>query len=261
MQLEISSTLTIEYEAGGQGRPIVLLHAFPLSHVMWQSQIAALSAEHHVIAPDLRGFGGTSGFEDTPSIEQMADDVAALLDALDITEPVALCGLSMGGYVALAFARRYSERLRALILADTRAEPDTTEAQAKRNENIQLVASQGVAALVERMMPNLVAPGTQERQPEVVRQITALGAAQSPQGSMNALRSLRDRPDARPGLKDIKVPTLVIVGSDDTLTPPDVAQNLQVGISGAQLTVIPNAGHLSNLEQPAAFTQALRAFI
>lgn len=261
MQVRISPTLTIEYEDNGQGRPVVLLHAFPLSHAMWRRQVEALSAEYRVIAPDLRGFGGTSAFEGTPSVEQMADDVAALLDALDTAEPIALGGLSMGGYVALAFARRYPARLRALVLADTRAEPDTTEAQVKRDENIQLVATHGVLPMVEQMLPKLVATKTQERKPAVIEEITAIGGAQTPDGIMDALRALRERPDARSGLGAIQVPTMVIVGSDDILTPPEVAQTLQSGIAGAQFTLIQDAGHLSNLEQPTAFNEAVLNFL
>ncbi|MBV9471190.1 MAG: alpha/beta fold hydrolase, partial [Abitibacteriaceae bacterium] len=160
MEAKISAALTIKYEDVGQGSPVVLLHAFPLCRAMWQPQIDAISKEYRVLAPDLRGFGGTSAFEGTPSIEQMADDIVALLDALNIQEPVALAGLSMGGYVALALARKYPQRLRALILADTRAEPDTAEGKAKRDEMIQLAESKGALAVAEQMAPNLLTAAT-----------------------------------------------------------------------------------------------------
>src|SRR3954470_24210126 len=124
MKTRLATGGEVEYRDDGAGPPVVLLHAFPLSQQMWQPQVEALRGEYRVITPGLRGFGGSDGFTGTPSVDQMADDVAALLDALHDNEPVVLGGLSMGGYVALAFARRHPGRLRALLLADTRSEPD-----------------------------------------------------------------------------------------------------------------------------------------
>src|SRR5436309_7326571 len=125
MKVQIAGTFAVEYDDVGAGPAVVLLHAFPLSRSMWRPQREDLQSVCRVITPDLRGFGGTGGFEGPPSVDQMADDVAALLDALPVNEPVVVGGLSMGGYVALAFARRFAGRLRGLILADTRAEADT----------------------------------------------------------------------------------------------------------------------------------------
>jgi 3-oxoadipate enol-lactonase len=228
--------------------PVVLLHAFPLSSAMWQPQVEALSREYRVIAPDLPGFGGRP--VETVSIAQMAADVAA-----HIHEPVVLGGLSMGGYVALAFARKYPEKLRGLILADTKAEADDATGKANRDKMIAFAESHTSREVIDSVMPKMA--GT----PAAVEQVRALASKQSPAGIVNAVRAMRDRPDLTDVLPEIKVPTLVIVGSEDQLTPLLVAQSLAGRIAGARLEVIPDAGHISNLENPAAFNEALRKFL
>jgi len=259
--METATHLSLIHRDVGQGRPVVLLHAFPLSNTMWRRQVAALKAEYRVITPNLGGFGGTAGSQDIASIDDMADSVAALLDHLEVVEPVALCGLSMGGYVALAFARKYPARVGALILADTRAEPDTAEGKSKRDEMIALASEQGAPAVVEQMLPKLVGATTQRERPDVVEEIKSIVVAQSKEAVVGALRALRDRADARDWLASIRVPTLVIVGSEDTLTTPAIAQALADGIPGARLAIIEGAGHLSNLEQPQRFNEALLEFL
>lgn len=251
----------MEYEDAGRGRPLVLLHGFPLTQAMWQPQIAALQGGYRVIAPSLRGFGGTDAFTGTPSMDQMADDVAALLDQLSIREPITLGGLSMGGYVVLAFARRHAARLRALILADTRSGPDSAEGKANRDRVIAFMHDHSAADLLEDMLPKLVNAETRTHRPAVVAEIRRIAASQSPAAIIAALQALRDRPDSTPLLSQISVPTLVLIGSDDTLTPPAAADELAAGITGARRVTIPDAGHLSNLEQPEHFNQEIRAFL
>jgi 3-oxoadipate enol-lactonase len=248
-------------DLGSGGRPVVLLHAFPLSREMWRPQVEALQDSYRVITPDLRGFGATEGFAGTPSVEQMADDVATLLTELAITEPVVLGGLSMGGYVALAFARRHADRLRALILADTRSEADSPEARANRDNLIRFAAGHTGRDAIEQMLPKMVSKETSERRPEVVEEVRRIASAQTSDGIIGALQAMRDRPDATPSLKEMAVPTLVVVGRDDALTPPETAAALASRIRGARQVVIDGAGHLSNLEQPDRFTEAVRAFL
>jgi pimeloyl-ACP methyl ester carboxylesterase len=255
------SAAGVTYQDAGQGRPVVLLHAFPLSSAMWKPQLEALADEFWVIAPDLRGFGSTPGFTGAPSVDQMADDVAVLLDEVEVREPVALGGLSMGGYVALAFARRHAARLRALILADTKADADDGAAKANRDKLIDFAAHHTSRDVIEQLLPKLLAPETPARRPEVVEAVREIAGLQAPAGVIGALRALRDRPDATPGLAKIAVPTLVLVGRDDALTPPAQSEALAAAIPGAKLTVLDGAGHLSNLERPAAFTDAVRAFL
>src|SRR5579884_2341889 len=214
MRIRTASNDWLEYDDAGEGQPVVLLHAFPLSHAMWRPQVEALRSDYRVIEPNLRGFGGSDPFQGAPSIEAMADDVRTLVDALALQEPVVLGGLSMGGYVALAFARKYPERLRGLILADTRAESDTPEAKANRNASIELVKAQGVGPLVEQLIPKLLGEQTRQQRPSVVDEVRRIGQAQSVPGVVGALAAMRDRPDAGAWLGRIAVPTLVIVGSE-----------------------------------------------
>jgi pimeloyl-ACP methyl ester carboxylesterase len=167
----------------------------------------------------------------------------------------------MGGYVSLAFARRHPGRLRGLILADTKAEPDDEAARANRERLIAFAATSTGVAVLEQMLPKLVSAETPANRPEVIAELKALAGAQVAAGIVAALKALRDRPDARPGLAAISVPTLVIVGRDDPLTPPANAETLAAGIRGARLVVLDGAGHVSNLEQPMRFNAAVRAFL
>lgn len=261
MKTFLANGLLIEYDEVGRGLPVVLLHAFPLARGLWRPQVEALANEYRLIVPDLRGFGGTSPFDGPPSVERMADDVAGLLDAINQRGPVVLGGLSMGGYVALAFARRHAARLRGLLLADTKAEADTPEARANRDKMIEFAQSHTAAEVVEQLLPKLLGDETRAKRPEVVDEVRNLASAQKPTAIIEALRALRDRPDATPELGRIVVPTLIVVGAEDTLTPPDVAQAMASRIPNARLEVIAGAGHLANLERPDAFNAALRSFL
>jgi pimeloyl-ACP methyl ester carboxylesterase len=251
----------VTFLQGGKGPPVLLLHAFPLSSAMWRGQIRALQDAYRVVAPDMRGFGSTPAFTGPPSVDQMADDAAALLNELKVREPVVVGGLSMGGYVALAFARRHAGRLRALILADTRAEPDDAAARANRDKMIEFASKNPSTAVVEQMLPKMLCAETFQKRPEVIDAVKYYASLQSPAAIINAVKALRDRPDARPFLRQIAVPTLVIVGREDALTPPAMAESLTAGVPGAKMFVIEKAGHLSNLEQPEGFNQAVRAFL
>ena len=259
--IQVSADGTVSFADVGSGPAVVLLHAFPLAGAMWRPQVEALKDAYRVITPDLPGFGGSVALTGAPSVEAMADAVARLLDELRLPGPVALGGLSMGGYVALAFARRHAARLRALILADTRAEPDDEAGRANRDRLITFAADNPAGAVLEQMLPKLVSARTLAQRPEVVAEVRAIAQAQAPAGIIGALRGLRDRPDAGPALGAIAVPTLVLVGSDDALTPPSMAEKLARGIPGARLVTIEGAGHLSNLERPEAFNAALRYFL
>jgi 3-oxoadipate enol-lactonase len=245
----------------GKGSPVLLLHAFPLSSAMWRPQIESLRSDYRVVAPDLRGFGSTPGFTGAPSVDQMADDAAVLLDELKIQGPVVVGGLSMGGYVALAFARRHASRLRALILADTQAGADDAAAAANRDKMIDFASKNPSTAVIEKMMPVALCAETTAKRPEVVGTVRRIASLQAPAGIVGALQALRDRPDATPGLKDIAVPTLVIVGREDAITPLAVAEKLTANIRGARLVVLEKAGHLSNLERRENFNQVVQAFL
>jgi 3-oxoadipate enol-lactonase len=253
--------MTLEVDDVGSGFPVVLLHAFPLSRAMWRPQREALADVCRLITPDLPGFGDSPLLAGPPTADGMADAVAQTLDALGVTGPVILGGLSMGGYIAFAFARKYPDRLAGLILADTRAEPDDDAAKANRDKMIGLAATSPASAIIEQMLSKLLGSTTHAHRPELVEQVRRIGSAQRPAGIIAALQGLRNRPDSRPTLGEIRVPTLILVGREDVLTPPSMAESMAAGIAGSELVVLDEAGHLSSMEQPAAFNDAVRKFV
>ncbi|HKB01168.1 MAG TPA: alpha/beta fold hydrolase [Gemmataceae bacterium] len=259
MTLRASQT-AIAFEDAGAGPVVALLHAFPLDSGMWGPQIGELATRYRVIAPDLPGFGG-SAVSAGLTMDSIADVLAELLDHLGVNERIALAGVSMGGYAALAFARLYPQRLRALILADTKADADDEPGRANRDRLIQLATDRGPAAVLDQLLPKLLGPHTIAARPATVQRVRALAGRQSTDGIVAALKALRDRPDAAPGLAHIAVPTLVVVGDQDAVTPPEKAMAMAAAIPNSQLVTVPDAGHLSNLENPDLFTAAVREFL
>lgn len=239
--------------------PLVLLHAFPYDSQMFVDQMAGLGDVANVLTPDLPGFGSEPVIPGV-TLEQIADRIANLLDRHTIAKAV-VGGVSMGGYAAMAFARKYPQRLSGLILADTRAEADDEPAKANRAKAIELVKSQGVAAFIETQIPKLVSPASLTDQPHFADRVRSLAKQQSAEGVMTALAMLRDRPDARPELAQITCPTLIVVGEDDAITPPALSVAMKAIIPHSTLVRIPKAGHLANWERPAAFNSAVRAFL
>jgi 3-oxoadipate enol-lactonase len=246
----------------GPGPAVVLLHGFPLGRGMWKEQISGIGSIYRVIAPDLRGHGDSPAPEGDYTIDEMADDVIELLDTLGLDLPVVLGGLSMGGYVALSMVTRYPERVRALILMDTRAAADSPEAAAKREELARAVLAAGhPGPAVEAMIPRLFARITLEERPERVAPMRELMERNTARGVVGALRAMASRPDRRADLGSIRVPTLVMVGEEDVVTPPAEAQSLADGISGAGLEVIPDAGHLAPYENHAVANAVILRFL
>jgi len=249
---------TISYEEKGQGTPLVLLHGFPLDSRIWREQIAALSDRFRVIAPDLRGFG-KSRSNDPFTMESLADDVHALLADIGAL-PAILGGLSMGGYVALAYAKKYPTDLRGLMLIDTKAEGDTPQGKEAREKMIELARSQGAKAVAEQMMPKMLAPDADNHRPQVKRELDAVMNAQTPLTIEHALAAMRDRPDSTSLLPSIAVPTLVIVGEHDAITPPAGAEPMSKAIRGSTYVVVRGSGHMAPMEQPQQVTDAIRRF-
>jgi len=244
----------------GTGIPILFVHGFPLSQDMWRGQFS-LADEHRVIAPDLRGFGDSETVPGTTTMAQLADDCAALLDALGVAEPVVFCGLSMGGYVGWQFVRRHPQRLRALVLCDTRAAADTPEAAEGRMKMADHVRRHGTAAVAEAMLPKLFASETFQSRADVVAEIRSTIEQTTPDGLAAAQMGMAARDDARSLLPTIGVPTLVVVGRDDAISPVDEMRGIADAIPGARFHVIENAGHMSPLEQPAEFNRLLVDFV
>ncbi len=253
--------LVLAYDASGNGRPLVLIHGYPLSRQIWRPQLAGLSDAAHVVAPDLPG----SGESDVPpppyTIDGLADAVAAMLDELGITEPAVIGGLSMGGYVALAFYRRHAGRVAGLILAATRAGADSEAGQANRDKSIAQAKDKGVDAIVEGMLPKLLAPETYHANPALVHEVRHIMAASPLDGVIGDLSAMRDRPDATAQLSGLQQPVLVIHGQDDQLIPPSEAEATYSRLPNARLALLPGAGHLLNLEQPDAFNAEVRTFL
>jgi YbgC/YbaW family acyl-CoA thioester hydrolase len=258
LRLEVAGA-ELSVDVRGEGVAVLLIHGFPLDRAMWRHQLAVLTKCRR-IAPDLRGAGASSAPTDGYSIGRYADDLVAVLDALGVKQVVA-CGLSMGGYVAFDLVRRYAGRLKALVLADTRAEADTPEARRQREELITLAETEGVAAVGERLLPKLLAPATYTRQPELVTEVREMARRYTVAGIVGALRALRDRPDSTDTLSAVRVPTLVIAGAEDQITPPGVAERLAAAIPGARFVAIPDAGHLAPLEQPIPTSSVLAEFL
>jgi pimeloyl-ACP methyl ester carboxylesterase len=246
----------IAWSSVGAGPALLLVHAFPLDRTMWNDTAEALAARHRVITFDVRGFG-ESQLAGAASLETIADDAAAVLDAAG-APMAAVGGLSMGGYVALAFARRHASRLAALVLADTRAAADPPDGKRARDEAIARMRSDGVEAFVAPQPARLLSPGAS---PALRDRALAIMRRQSADGIANALAAMRDRPDRTDELAGLSCPTLVLVGSADALTPPAEARSLAARIRGARLHELDGAGHLSNLEAPAAFHAALAGFL
>jgi pimeloyl-ACP methyl ester carboxylesterase len=254
--------MSLAYIERGTGPVVVLVHGFPLSKEMWRHQLDALAAGHRVIAPDLPGHGESPAPEGAYEMDAMADAVIALLDRLEITQPVVLGGLSMGGYVALALVLRHPQRVRGLLLIDTRAAADTPEAARSREETAQgVLRSKSTTAMIETMVPRLFGKTTLERHPEKIEPILAIMEGTSPQGVAGALRGMAVRPDRRGDLGSIAVPTLVLVGEDDVISPPSEAREIAAAIPRARLEVIPAAGHLAPYENPSATNAAILGFL
>jgi len=243
----------------GEGTPVLFIHGFPFDRTMWRHQLAML-ARWKRIAPDLRGAGGSGAPPDGYSLARYADDLVALLDALGVRQAV-VCGLSMGGYITLELLRRHADRIRALILMDTRARADSPESRRSRDELARLAQAEGPAAVADRLLPRLLAPDTPVSQPEVVTQVREMAARLSVPGTVGALLAMRDRKDASDLLPKITVPTLVLAGAEDQITPPQDVRALAAAIPGARFTEIPAAGHLAPLEQPLATARALGDFL
>jgi len=252
--------IQLAYEEAGRGEPVVLLHGFPFNRSLWREQAAALGARFRVITPDLRGHGESSVADGPATMEEMAEDVAALLDELGVGRAV-VGGLSMGGYVTLAFCRLFPERVRALVLADTRAQADTEEARRAREVAALRALREGMGAIADSMLPKMFAPSTLSERPDVVERVRAMILATRPEGAAAALRGMALRRDHTDWLPEITVPALIVVGREDAVTPPADSEAMRAKLGDARLEVVEGAGHVSNVERPAEFNRALEGFL
>lgn len=269
----------IKYVDHGTGLPLVLVHGFPLDHTMWAGQIDGLNKPPdelllgeaflptesipslRIIAPDLRGLGRSHAEDEKITMEQSADDLAGLLDGLAIKEPVVICGLSMGGYVAFQFWRRHAARLRGLILCDTRATADVPAVATARLDMAERVLREGPGPLVETMLPRLFAESTQQNHPELVEALRNVMMAGDRHGIAATAHGMAERPDMTSSLGQIACPTLVLVGQHDAISPPTEMFEIAEAIPGATFVEIPAVGHMAPLENPAEVNAAMLKFL
>lgn len=249
--------VSLAVEARGSGPAVLFVHGYPLDRTLWGPQLAGLEG-YQVIAPDLRGLGLSDAPDLGYSMATYADDLAALLEAMQLDEAV-LVGLSMGGYVVFEFLRRHRDRVRAVVLCDTRAEADSAETRRLRDQQASMVREHGAGAVVDQMLPRLVAPGAA---PAVIDRVRTMMTAAPVAGMAGALSAMRDRPDSTPLLGSMEdIPTMIVVGELDQMTPVDLSRSMASAIPGARLEVIPNVGHLPPLESPSEFNAVLVDFL
>jgi pimeloyl-ACP methyl ester carboxylesterase len=249
----------IAFDDIGSGLPIVFLHAFPLNRTMWEPQVTALVSECRCIPIDFRGFGDSAAAPPF-SVDRYADDVAAVLDTLQIERAV-IAGLSLGGYVAFAFWRRHRERVRAFVLADTRAGADAPEHLARRRYLIELAKTHGSSAIANAQIAGLFGKTTRDKRPDIYDAVHRSIAQAPVEGIIGALEAMMARPDSTPTLATIEAPTMIIAGNEDVATPPREARAMQAAIPGSRIEILQQAGHLSNLERPAAFNTVVAEFL
>ncbi len=243
----------------GDGSPILFIHGFPLDRTMWRRLMSPLTGWKR-IAPDLRGFGMNEALSDPPTIASYGDDLVTLLNQMG-EEPAVICGLSMGGYIAFDLVRRFPERVRALILANTRAASDDDATREGRDATARLVKNDGLDALVGVLLPKILAPESHSTQPQVVDHVRTMIKSASIPGVVAALAAMRDRPDSTALLSEIQVPTLVVSGRQDAIIPAAESKQMAEAIPNAHYTVIPDAGHLTPVEQPIATGRVVGEFL
>jgi pimeloyl-ACP methyl ester carboxylesterase len=252
--------LSFEVEDHGSGIPLLLLHGFPLSSAAWDPLRPTLAEVARLVTPDLRGFGGSDKPVGGYGMSELAEDAAALAEALGL-ERFILGGHSMGGYVALRLAETLAGRLAGLILIDTRADADSAEALARRDAALATIARDGGARYLDGFVPNLLSPSTRERAPRLLAELRAIAAAVPDHVLAGCQRGMRERPDSSGLLPRLDVPALVLVGGEDAITPPDVARAMASALPQATLAVIPGAGHTPSVERPIPTAEALAGFV
>jgi pimeloyl-ACP methyl ester carboxylesterase len=252
----------LAYEERGAGMPLVLLHGFPFTRQMWERQITGLANRYRVIAPDLRGFGESSG---TPStVEELADDLHVLIEHLGRHLELPACvvaGFSMGGYVVFRYLALHGDRVKALILISTRAEADTPEGRESRYAAIERLRKEGAEKYLAEFARRLVSTQALDTDPGLVAKVRRFIGVPRVDSLSGALKAMAERPDSSPLLPTIAVPTLVVAGADDNVIPATVAREMAGKIKGAKCVVVRDAGHMVNIEQSDQFTAALREFL
>ena len=260
MRIQIDNGF-LEYDLKGTGIPLLFIHGYPLSRKIWLPQLTGLSDKVKVISVDLRGHGESFPFEGAYSMDLLADDCKRLLDEIGVQSPILVCGLSMGGYVTMALYRKFPGLIKGMILTSTKPGPDSAEGKANRDIAIKDAYEHGAKYIADNMLQKIVSPITFSTEPDLLNNIHAIMAGTSVRGIVGALQGMKERPDSTTILSQAKRPVLIIHGEDDRLIPVKDAELMHQHIPNSQYVVIPNAGHLPNLEQPDRFNQVLLDFI
>ena len=253
--------ITVSYKDQGDGNiPIIFIHGFPFSYEMWNPQIDFFRKTHRVIAYDIRGFGRSTAGSTKPTIDLYADDLIGFMDALNIHKSI-ICGLSMGGYIVLNAIYRYPERFSGIVLSDTQCIADTAEVKEKRFESIAQIEERGKEDFASSFVKNAFSELSQTKKLEAIEEIKDTILSTSNETITAALKALAERQEMCATLPNITVPTLVICGEQDKVTPVKQAEFLVTNIGSAEIKIIEGAGHLSNLEQPEVFNQSVADFV
>jgi len=252
--------IQMSYTDAGSGPAVVFVHGYPFNRTLWNEQVSALTTNHRVVVPDLRGFGETEVGNLDSTMPQFARDVKNLLDHLLIEEAL-ICGLSMGGYVTLAFYKEFPERVSGLLLANTRAEPDSDEGKISRHEQAEKALTEGMAGIADSMLPKLLTPETVSKKPDLVKRIRDMMLKTDPKGAAAALLGMAAREDFTSELPKVSVPALIIAGREDALIPMQHSERMHQAIANSRFVVIDHAAHVVNLEQASAFNNELVNFV
>ena len=259
MRVELEK-VALEVEDHGDGVPVILLHGFPLSSAIWTPVRTAIEQGARLVTPDLRGFGGSGKPASGYAVEELAADVVALADALGLDRFV-LGGHSMGGYVTLRVAAAHPERLLGLILVDTRAEADSEAGRQRRDAAIARIGAGDASGFLDEFVAGLVGPSTAARAQRVVQELRAIAAEAAPGALAGCLAGMRDRPDSSALLPKLDIPALVIVGQEDTLTPPAASRAMAAALPRATLVEVPFSGHTPCMERPIPTADAILGFL
>src|ERR1041385_6205578 len=258
----LTDGISIEYEVSGPraGLPVVFVHGFPFDRHMWMPQLEALKEQYYAVTYDIRGFGASDAGDGQYSVEYFVDDLIGLLDHLKIPKAV-VAGLSMGGYIAIRAHERHPERFRSLVLCDTKSEADNNEGKIRRAASAKKVKAGGMEGFTEDFLKTAFYEKTFTSRPEAIALIRETIRAMSPLAVAGTLMALAARTDTTPSLFSINIPALILVGRQDTITPPSASNSMKEKIPGSVMHVIPEAAHLSNLENPAEFNRQLLDFL
>lgn len=255
------NNFNISYDDLGEGNtPVIFLHGFPFSKIMWQSQLFSLQTITRVIAVDIRGFGASKDEDTSLSIGLFADDLIKFMNALCIDKAI-VCGLSMGGYIALNAVQRFSSRFSGLILCNTQCSADTKEGKEKRYKTIEDIDVNGVTPFNEQFINSIFYKGSFQNKKETVEAVRGMVFSNSKQSIKMGLRALADRSETCSSLHSINIPTLIICGREDAVIPMKQSEYMHSVIKGSTLRIINHAGHVSNLEQPMEFNKHLLDFV